>query len=354
MQASELTTRRQGAPSLRAQRKRIGESTDRRADHPMESVANVDLTLDQGCSTALDAGGREGPCPPGCSPTIVINKVCIQAVTVRAPITVCGISTMAVVDSGAEVTVLSDGFFSSIPEDNRPPLQKASLKLIVADQKSIIRGRGIAQVRVQIGRLEFAWPVYVALIADHLLLSCDVMDAVDLQVSPRQGLWVKYHHWLPCQVSRMPYVPKPAPVTLQEAALLPANHEVVALGKTPRDSATPGQEAILEPVPHGMDGLLAARALVRVDDTLPLCLINVSSQPLEILAGFVIGELQSVAGKEVPTNSEGPKVWVTSLDMQGDHQLGEDGSSEPARDSDPAIPGEASPEDLPGPVSANH
>ena len=344
--ASELTTRRQGAPSPRAQRKRIGESTDRRADHPMESVANVDPTLDQGCSTALDAGGREGPCPPGCSPAIVINKVCIQAVTVRVPITVCGISTMAVVDSGAEVTVLSDGFFSSIPEDIRPPLQKARLKLVVADQKSIIRGRGIAQVRVQIGQLEFAWPVYVAPIADHLLLGCDVMDAMDLQVSPRRGLWVK-DHWLPCQVSRTPYGPKPAPVTLQEATLLPANHEVVALGKTPRDSATPGQEAIFEPVPHGMDGLLAARALVRVDDALPLRLINVSSQSLELPAGFVIGELQSVAGKEVPTNSEGPKIRVTSLDMQGDRQPGEDDSGERARDSDPAISGEASPEDLP-------
>ena len=344
--ASELTTRRQGAPSPRAQRKRIGESTDRRADHPMESVANVDPTLDQGCSTALDAGGREGPCPPGCSPAIVINKVCIQAVTVRVPITVCGISTMAVVDSGAEVTVLSDGFFSSIPEDNRPPLQKARLKLVIADQKSIIQGRGIAQVRVQIGQLEFAWPVYVALIADHLLLGCDVMDAMDLQVSPRRGLWVK-DHWLPCQVSRTPYGPKSATVTLQEATLLLANHEVVALGKTPWDSATPGQEAIFEPVPHGMDGLLAARALVRGDDALPLRLINVSSQPLELPAGFVIGELQSVAGKEVPTNSEGPKIRVMSLDMPGDRQPGGDGSGERAGDSDPAIPGEASPEDLP-------
>ena len=228
----------------------------------------------------------------------------------------------------------------------RPPLQKARLKLIVADQKSIIQGRGIAQVRVQIGQLEFAWPVYVAPIADHLLLGCDVMDAIDLQVSPRRGLWVK-DHWLPCQVSRTPYGPKPATVTLQKATLLPANHEVVALGKTPRDSETPGQEAIFEPVPHGMDGLLAARALVRVDDALPLRLINVSSQPLELPAGFVIGELQWVAGKEVPTNSEGPKVRVTSLVMQGDRQAGEDGSSERARDSDPAIPGEASPEDLP-------
>ena len=309
-------------------------------------LGNMDPTLDQGCTTALDAVSREGPCPPGCSPAIVINKVCIQAVTVRVPITVCGISTMAVVDSGAEVTVLSDGFFSNIPEYNRPPLQKARLKLVVADQKSIIRGWGIAQVLVQIGQLEFAWPVYMAPIADHLLLCCDVMDAMDLQVSPRRGLWVK-DHWLPCQVSRTPYGPKPAPVTLQEATLLPANHEVVALGKTPRDSATPGQEAIFEPVPHGMDGLLAARALVRVDDALPLRLINVSSQSLELPAGFVIGELQSVAGKEVPTNSEGPRIRFTSLDMQGDRQPGEDDSGEQARDSDPAISGEASPEDLP-------
>ena len=343
--ASELTTRRQGAPSPEVQRG-IGESTDRRADHPRESVVSVDPTLDQGCSTALDAWGREGPCSPGCSPAIVINKVCIQAVTVRVPMTVCGISTMAVVDSGAEVTVMSDGFFSSIPEANRPPLQKASLKLVVADQKSVIRGQGIAQVLVRISRLEFSWPVYVAPIADHLLLGCDVMDAMDLQVSPRRGLWVE-DHWLPCQVSRTPYGPKPVPVTLQEATLLPANHEVVTLGKTPQNSVTPGLEAIFEPVPHGLDGLLAARALVTASDALPLRLINVSSQPLELPAGFRIRELQSVASEETPTEGKGPLIRVASLKAQGPQHLKEGGSSVLTRDSDPVIPVEDSLEDLP-------
>ena len=114
---------------------------------------------------------------------------------------VCGISVMAVIDSGAEVTVISDGFYSKIPEGARPQLLESGQQLVVADKQLNLHGLGVAYVSIQINQMEFKWHVHVAPITDDLLSGCDVLDALDMQVSPRWGLWLK-DRWLPCEVTR--------------------------------------------------------------------------------------------------------------------------------------------------------
>lgn len=44
-------------------------------------------------------------------------------------------ATMAVVDTGAEVTVLSDKLFYSIPEKRRPTVRQADTSLVVAEKE---------------------------------------------------------------------------------------------------------------------------------------------------------------------------------------------------------------------------
>ena len=50
---------------------------------------------------------------------------------------------MAVIDSGAEVTVISDDFYSKIPNDSRPPLLKSDQQLVVADKQLSLHGMGV-------------------------------------------------------------------------------------------------------------------------------------------------------------------------------------------------------------------
>jgi hypothetical protein len=53
----------------------------------------------------------------------VIDRV--HAVTIKAPVTIEGIEINAVVDTGAEVTVMSERRFQEIPVTRRPELRQA-------------------------------------------------------------------------------------------------------------------------------------------------------------------------------------------------------------------------------------
>ena len=318
--ASCWATRRQGAPSPEVQG---GKSTDSRADHPGSAVANVDSTLNRGCLVTVDARNQVGPCPPGCSQAIVINKVSTKAVSIRAPLVICGVQVMAVVDSGAEVTVISNDFYSMIPENARPPLLESDQKLVVADQQLSLQGVGIARVDIVLNRLEFQWAVHVAPITDNLLLGCDVLDAMDMQLSPRRGLWVR-DQWLPCEVTRKSGGKASVNVSLQEVAVIPAHHELVVWGVIPRGSWEQGPHAILEPVPRHLGGVLVARALVETQDPIPVRLANLSDNPMKFQAGCVLGELFPVSPDQVPINQSPAKIRNVQLATEHQPPLGWD------------------------------
>ena len=307
------TTRQQEALSSEVPGERTGESSDRRADHPIVSVANEDSALVRGCLVAVDARDQAGPCSPGCSSAIVINKISIRAVSIRAPLVICGIPVMAVIDSGAEVTVISDDFYSKIPKNSRPPLLESDQQLVVADKQLSLHGMGVAHVSMRVSQIEFKWHVHVAPITDNLLLGCDVLDALDMQVSPRRGLWVK-DRWLPCKVTRKPCGKTLVLVVLQEVTEIPAHHELVTWGGIPRGSWERGPCALLEPVPKELGGILVARALVDTRGPIPVRLVNLTDAPVIIPPGCVLGELSPVSQDQVPMTSESANIRNVTLD----------------------------------------
>ena len=133
----EEIARQQGTPSSEA---RVGESTAWGTDHPEEPSASGDLhNLGPGVPGCHGRMDQEGPCSGLRQSAIVINKVCIQSVTIRAPLVVCGKLLQAVVDTGAEVSVLSEAFYRGLPDEVRPPLREASHRLVVADKSSQLK-----------------------------------------------------------------------------------------------------------------------------------------------------------------------------------------------------------------------
>ena len=68
------------------------------------------------------------------NPTAV-HRVSINAVTITAPVVMQGWKAVAVVDSGAEIIVLSSHFYASIPLVESPSLWRTTLTLVVADQR---------------------------------------------------------------------------------------------------------------------------------------------------------------------------------------------------------------------------
>ena len=105
-----------------------------------------------------------------------------RAVSMRAPITVCHQQINAIVDSGAEVTVMSRDLYYR--------LTKAEKGLVVAEKDRIMPTDGVAMMPLIIGDSQFEWPVYVAAIVDELLLGCDLLDAKDITLNTRRGLLI--------------------------------------------------------------------------------------------------------------------------------------------------------------------
>ena len=72
----------------------------------------------------------------------------------------------AVVDTGAEVTVLSDKVLDKLTANNHIPLLPVTRQLIVAESGKGMKSSGLAKVKMKIGDIDFPWTVYVAPIGD--------------------------------------------------------------------------------------------------------------------------------------------------------------------------------------------
>ena len=76
--------------------------------------------------------------------SIVIDRV--TAATIKVPLVIGGIHSKAVIDTGAEVTVMSEALYTMIPENRRPELKKATRNLVVAEAGKQMSTRGITEL----------------------------------------------------------------------------------------------------------------------------------------------------------------------------------------------------------------
>ena len=149
---------------------------------------------------------------------------------------------------------------------------------------------------------EFEWPVYVAPIADDLLLGSDVLDDKDITVSSNRGLQFR-GTWLPCIVTRKPVELNECNLRLTKATVIPAEHEMVIRVPVTRNQE-PGDMLMLEPVGEDTRGLMIARVLVGSGiDEVPFRVVNISEKPIKLNKGHLLGKLEPVT---VATEVLGP------------------------------------------------
>ena len=216
----------------------------------------------------------------------------IRAVSMRVPVTIFEVTVDAIIDSGAEVTVLSQRVFNSLPEDRRPMLQKAEKGLIVAEENRVMPADGVALLPLILGQSVFKWSVYIAPITDDLLLGCDLLDAKDITINTRKGLLID-GKWLPCGIHRR--LDSVARVVLPSKVTLPANSEYLIQGRVHQAVPSPMKEAILEPLVTDSRKLLVARALVDCSKgNIPVRLVNLSGTDIHLKSEYPLGELHPV------------------------------------------------------------
>ena len=228
---------------------------------------------------------------PQCARHVVVRRA--SAVSMKAPMTLCNKNIQAVVDSGAEVTVMSRDLFYSLPKEQRPDMNQANKGLIVAEEDHILPTEGVVTVPLTIGDLKFEWPVYVAAILDEVLLGCDLLDAKDITLNTRKGLFIN-GSWLPCYVNRRP--DHGTQVFLENKVCVPPNTEFIAYGKMENSGGRPNyQMAVLEPYTRDPRDFLVARALVDCrKEVVPIRLVNLSESDVCFQASYIIGEIHPV------------------------------------------------------------
>ena len=149
-------------------------------------------------------------------------------ISITVPMLIEGTPVDATIDTGAEVTLIGEKLFLSLPESLQKRIDTAPLNLVVAEEGKTMGSMGIIQLDVCLGSKQFSWPTYVAPITDDFLLGCDIFDAMDLTLNTKQGLLVE-GVWIPCTVTKMD--DNIARVTLADNVIVPNNSEVIVMGK---------------------------------------------------------------------------------------------------------------------------
>ena len=221
-----------------------------------------------------------------------------QAITMKIPVKVFDKEINAILDTGAEVTVIGEHVILSLPNKECLPIMPASRCLTAADYSEKIKTCGIIHTTITIGSFQFVWPVYIASIKDDMLLGCDIFEAFDMTLSIRDGLRIR-NEWIPCDIIRMP--DSIARVTLKETTTIPPNTEIITVGKVENVSQIDTRFGFVEPIEQlstaeeGKYPIMIARTLVDPHvEGIPVRLLNTSDEPLEISSDYLLGEMVPV------------------------------------------------------------
>ena len=100
------------------------------------------------------------------------------------PVSLQGVKLLAVIDTAAEVTIISDSIFKEL-QPTPPYLKKVILHTAGRDLR--MDGFVVCSVTLKLGGITFPEAVYVALIQDDMLLGLDFMlrHAVDIKLNDR-------------------------------------------------------------------------------------------------------------------------------------------------------------------------
>ncbi|VDI33787.1 2'-phosphotransferase [Mytilus galloprovincialis] len=131
--------------------------------------------------------------------SLCINRV--ESAVIQTSVRINDYELKAVIDTGAEVTVLSEKVYRNLAKEHHLELKTATRGLLVAEEGKKMSATGITEIEMSLGSLRFTWPVYVAPLNDDLLLGCDIIDELDITVNTKRGFQIK-DIWYPCIVKR--------------------------------------------------------------------------------------------------------------------------------------------------------
>jgi hypothetical protein len=113
--------------------------------------------------------------------TIFVRRVQSSGLSFVVTAKINGISQESILDTGAEVTIISERFHS---ENNLPPPNRKVRLLNAEDGKDMIGGAGLT-ISIQIGTSICNWNIIVAPIRDPVLLGLDYFTSIDAEITSK-------------------------------------------------------------------------------------------------------------------------------------------------------------------------
>lgn len=192
----------------------------------------------------------------------------------QIPIVIEGFDTRAVLDTGAEVSIMSDEVYKQL--QNPPPIIKA-VKLNTAGRDMVFQSNIVGPVRLELGSKTYSINMYVGPIEDDILLGLDFLKKNDAKLDlsrDRPSLKIE-GECLSLHTGKVLFkTPEIARVSVNKRTVVPPNS--VALVKCSLNRVLKTKDFFIEPPDESM--LLIPRTLHNKGSAIKVCCINISSQ----------------------------------------------------------------------------
>ncbi|MCG7869179.1 MAG: reverse transcriptase family protein, partial [Candidatus Thiodiazotropha taylori] len=153
------------------------------------------------------------------TPTV---KVCLLKSVSKftAPVQVGNLTVEAVIDSAAEVTIISDRVYQSL---TRPPKKLHDVRLDTAGRQLSMKGFVAGPLKLKIGKSCYSGPVHVAPIEQDMLFGVDIMRKGAAVIDMGKGTLTFNGHELTMNISSEDGTPQVARVTVARRLVIPPN-----------------------------------------------------------------------------------------------------------------------------------
>ena len=211
-----------------------------------------------------------------------------NGVMFRVPVEVQGMQLQAVVDTAAQVTLVSEEFYKSL--DPAPPIRK-EVVMNTAGKGMQMNGYIAGPFQVVLGTHLFTVEIYVAPIEEDMLLGLDFLEANGVSLHLKEKELQIAGDVIPMSLGTgSPLVnEKEAGVFLAKGCKVPPN-SVMRVGAQLSESMA--GEYIVKAATKGE--LLIPRTLHNGGDNPVLCLINISDHYVEVEKGEVLAYAEEV------------------------------------------------------------
>ncbi|XP_060083176.1 uncharacterized protein LOC132562451 [Ylistrum balloti] len=230
---------------------------------------------------------------------IKITRASRTGKSIVVPIIVNGEPTEAVIDTGADATVISDRWAKEVGLKYEKP--GTEINLLTAEDGAQMTGVGVVTATLQLGEEVKKLPVVIAPIRDNMLVGIDLLQSVlavihtgekNIEVSGK--LLPGFSQMADTDIAR-------SVVRVDASVVIPPGSEKMIVSRLENPSQP--SQAILETFNH-QSGLQIGSCLVCMNQTVPVRVLNLKDCEIKLSESTFLGKVEEVDVDQKFNNAE--------------------------------------------------